>query len=84
MRWSRGGATNNVDALVPLLCYFISQNVNTYVFYNNHGSFSLSWEFRSVFASIPGPIFAALYLFQTTLGYYVFPLQCTGIHLVTN
>jgi hypothetical protein len=46
MRWSRGGATNNVDALVPLLCYFISQNVNTYVFYNNHGSFSLSWEIR--------------------------------------
>jgi hypothetical protein len=35
-----------------------------------------------VFASFPGPIFPALYLFQTTLDYYVFPLQRTGIHLV--
>ena len=42
------------------------------------GHFHYPGKFGSVFASIPGPIFAALYLFQTTLGYYVFPLQRTG------
>jgi hypothetical protein len=46
------------------------------------GHFHYPGKFGSVFASFLGPIFAALYLFQTTLGYYVFPLQRTGIHLV--
>jgi hypothetical protein len=46
------------------------------------GHFHYPGKFGSVFASFPGPIFPALYLFQTTLYYYVFPLQRTGIHLV--
>ena len=48
------------------------------------GHFHYPGKFGSVFASFLRPIFAALYLFQTTLGYYVFPLQRTGIHLVLN
>jgi hypothetical protein len=46
------------------------------------GYFHYPGKFGSMFASILGPIFAALYLFQTTLDYYVFPLQRTGTHLV--
>jgi hypothetical protein len=46
------------------------------------GHFHYSGKFGSMFASIPGPIFAALYLFQTTLDYYMFPLQRTSTHLV--
>jgi hypothetical protein len=46
------------------------------------GHFHYSGKFGSMFALIPGPIFAALYLFQTTLDYYVFPLQRTSTHLV--
>jgi hypothetical protein len=40
-------ANTNLFLLCKIFCYFISPNVNTYVFYNNHGLFWLPREIWS-------------------------------------